>query len=219
LALGISDAYVNDLGSDARIDGSMSGEIFYETPQPGSGHLEINLVCEQLRSAVPTADGGPRERTDLPRVDVSASLVITPQSIAAHEVVIATPQTTLRMSGMVARPLQSASMADLSLEFDDVEVSQAEITEYLIRQAPQYGMTPDQFAQAVAQAGQVGAIVGDVRRSKALSVVLEQAVVRDSAGNVVELFGNLAEVGNDPWLYSSTLAPTLVFSDVQFSGV
>jgi hypothetical protein len=39
-------------------------------------------------------------------------------------VVIATPQTTLRMSGMVARPLQSASMADLSLEFDDVEVSQ-----------------------------------------------------------------------------------------------
>jgi hypothetical protein len=55
---------------------------------------------------------------------VSASLVITPQSIAVHEGVIATPRTTLRMSGMVARPLQSASMADLSLEFDDVEVSQ-----------------------------------------------------------------------------------------------
>jgi hypothetical protein len=50
--------------------------------------------------------------------------VITPQSIAAHEAVITTPQTTLRMSGMVARPVQSASMADLSLEFDDVEVSQ-----------------------------------------------------------------------------------------------
>ncbi len=124
LALGISDSYVSDLGSDARVDGSMSGEILYETPEPGSGHLEINLVCEQLRSAVPAAGGGPRERTDLPRVDVSASLVITPQSIAAHEVVIATPQTTLRMSGMVARPLQRASMADLSLEFDDVEVSQ-----------------------------------------------------------------------------------------------
>ena len=38
-------------------------------------------------------------------------------------------------------------------------------------------------------------------------------------GNIVELFGNLAELGNDPWPYSSTLAPTLVFSDVQFSGV
>ncbi|MBW2541813.1 MAG: AsmA-like C-terminal domain-containing protein [Deltaproteobacteria bacterium] len=124
LALGISDSYVSDLGSDARIDGSMSGEIVYETPEPGSGHLQIDLVCERLRSAVPAVDGGPRERSELPRVDVSASLVITPQSIAAHEVLIATPQTALRMSGMVARPLQSASLADLSLEFDEVQVSQ-----------------------------------------------------------------------------------------------
>lgn len=76
---------------------------------------------------------------------------------------------------------------DTLADRDDVEVSQAEVTEYLIRQAPQYGMTPDQFAQAVAQAGQVGAIVGDVRRSKALSVVLEQAAVRDLAGNIVEM--------------------------------
>jgi trigger factor len=89
---------------------------------------------------------------------------------------------------------------DTLADRDDVEVSQAEITEYLIRQAPQYGMTPDQFAQAVAQAGQVGAIVGDVRRSKALSVVLEQAVVRDSAGNVVELSatGDEGDVAPEP---------------------
>ena len=82
---------------------------------------------------------------------------------------------------------------DTLADREDVEVSQAEITEYLIRQAPQYGMTPDQFAQAVAQAGQVGAIVGDVRRSKALAVVLEQAIVRDSAGNVVEMAAEEAE--------------------------
>ena len=124
LALGISDSYVSDFGSDARVDGSMSGEIVYETPEPGSGHLEVDIVCEQLRSVVPAAGGGPPERTELPRVDVNASLVVTPQSIAVHEGVITTPQTTLRMSGMVARPLQNVSMADLSLEFEDVEVSQ-----------------------------------------------------------------------------------------------
>jgi hypothetical protein len=124
LALGISDSYVSDLGSDARVDGSMSGEIVYETPEPGSGHLEIDIACKNLRSVVPAAGAGPPERTQLPRVDVNASLVITPQSIAVHQGVIATPRTTLRMSGMVARPLQSASMAELSLEFDDVEVSQ-----------------------------------------------------------------------------------------------
>ncbi len=37
-------------------------------------------------------------------------------------------------------------------------------------------------------------------------------------GNIVDLFSRLAEVGNDPWRYSSTLAPTLVFEGVQFSG-
>jgi PmbA protein len=37
-------------------------------------------------------------------------------------------------------------------------------------------------------------------------------------GNILQLFTKLAEVGNDPWKYSSTLAPTLVFEDVQFSG-
>jgi PmbA protein len=37
-------------------------------------------------------------------------------------------------------------------------------------------------------------------------------------GNIVALFAHLVEVGNDPWKYSSTLAPTLVFEGVQFSG-
>ncbi len=37
-------------------------------------------------------------------------------------------------------------------------------------------------------------------------------------GNIVELFARLVEVGDDPWKYSSTLAPTLVFEGVQFSG-
>lgn len=37
-------------------------------------------------------------------------------------------------------------------------------------------------------------------------------------GNIVDLFSRLAEVGNDPWRYSATLSPTLVFEDVQFSG-
>ncbi len=37
-------------------------------------------------------------------------------------------------------------------------------------------------------------------------------------GNLIDLFANLAEIGNDPWPYASTLVPTLVFEDVQFSG-
>jgi PmbA protein len=37
-------------------------------------------------------------------------------------------------------------------------------------------------------------------------------------GNLRDLFTRLELVGNDPYPYSSTLAPSLVFADVDFSG-
>ena len=38
-------------------------------------------------------------------------------------------------------------------------------------------------------------------------------------GNLRDLFGRLEMLGNDPYPYSTTLAPSLVFADVDFSGV
>ena len=37
-------------------------------------------------------------------------------------------------------------------------------------------------------------------------------------GNLKDLFARLEAVGNDPYPYSATLAPSLVFTDVDFSG-
>jgi PmbA protein len=50
--------------------------------------------------------------------------------------------------------------------------------------------------------GQVGAPVGEM----------------NITGNLLELFGQLAAIGNDAWPYRSTQVPTLVFEGVQFSG-
>lgn len=38
-------------------------------------------------------------------------------------------------------------------------------------------------------------------------------------GNLLQLWSRLSMVGNDPYPYSSILAPTLAFDDVQFSGL
>ncbi|MFZ9051766.1 MAG: TldD/PmbA family protein [Woeseiaceae bacterium] len=38
-------------------------------------------------------------------------------------------------------------------------------------------------------------------------------------GNLRDLFGRLEMLGNDPYPYSTTLAPSLVFADVDFSGI
>lgn len=37
-------------------------------------------------------------------------------------------------------------------------------------------------------------------------------------GNVLSIFHQLAELANDPWTYSATICPSLLFEDVQFSG-
>lgn len=38
-------------------------------------------------------------------------------------------------------------------------------------------------------------------------------------GCLPRLFSNLVEVGNDPFPYDALLTPSLVFENVQFSGV
>ncbi len=40
----------------------------------------------------------------------------------------------------------------------------------------------------------------------------------NATGNLRDLFNRLVQVGNDPYPYSTTLAPSLMFSDVEFSG-
>ena len=54
-------------------------------------------------------------------------------------------------------------------------------------QAPRYGMSPDQFAQALVEAGQVPMAVSEVRRGKALAVVLQSAVITDTNGTAIDL--------------------------------
>ncbi len=38
------------------------------------------------------------------------------------------------------------------------------------------------------------------------------------AGQLLDFFGQLDEMGNDPWIYGSWRLPSMVFKDVQFSG-
>ncbi len=48
-------------------------------------------------------------------------------------------------------------------------------------------MSPDQFAQALVEAGQVPMAVSEVRRGKALAVVLQSAVITDTNGTAIDL--------------------------------
>ena len=82
---------------------------------------------------------------------------------------------------------------DAVADKEEVTVDQAEVINYIITMSSQYGMDPNQFAQMLDGSGQAGALVGEVRRSKALAAVLKTAVVKDTKGNVVDLSKYLGE--------------------------
>ena len=76
---------------------------------------------------------------------------------------------------------------DSLAEKEEVKVSQDELTQYLIQGAAQYGMEPGEFIKVLDQNGQIPGMVGEVARSKALSVALSKAKVVDTKGKAVDL--------------------------------
>jgi trigger factor len=83
--------------------------------------------------------------------------------------------------------LKSQFVLDKVAETEEVSVGETELSAWLMQQAPRYGMTADAFAQALVEAGQVPMAIQDIRRAKALAVVLESATVVDDDGNTVDL--------------------------------
>ena len=83
--------------------------------------------------------------------------------------------------------LKSQFILDKIAEDEELTVGESELSAWLMQQAPRYEMSPDAFAQALMEAGQVPMAMADIRRAKALAKVLENAKVVDTKGVVVEL--------------------------------
>ena len=62
-----------------------------------------------------------------------------------------------------------------------------ELTERIIFQAQQYQMPPEEFVRRIQEAGQLGAVYSDVRRSKALIAAVAAATVTDESGAAVDM--------------------------------
>ncbi len=89
-------------------------------------------------------------------------------------------------------------LLDAIVKSEEVQVSEAELTEYLIRTAARYQMTPDQFVQQITQAGQVATLMAEVARTKGLAVVLERVTVKDASGNRVDLSALAPKKAEEP---------------------
>ena len=114
------------------------------------------------------------------------------------------------------RSVKSQFLLDAIAEAESLQVGDAELSAYLVRQAARYDMAPQEFANQLLQAGNLPSVVADVRRNKALALLLESATVTDTSGRPVDLAAltadptSIAEAGEDldePGDGGSTVTP------------
>jgi trigger factor len=91
------------------------------------------------------------------------------------------------VDGQVRSSLKSDFLLDAIVQAEDVQISEIELTEYLVRTSQRYGMAPQQFAEELQKAGQIQQLVAEVTRAKALASVLGRITVKDASGNVIDL--------------------------------
>jgi trigger factor len=95
-------------------------------------------------------------------------------------------------------------------EAESLAVSEQELTEHMLRRAQQSGQSPEAYIRHAMEHNHVPEYVAEVRRGKALALVVESAVVKDEAGGVVELKtllpdGSYADPDSEP--VGDTAAP------------
>ena len=95
------------------------------------------------------------------------------------------------------KQFRTQMILDKIAETHEVQVSQDELTQYLIQASAQYGMAPQDFVNALQQNGQLPVMVGEVARNKALAIALGKVTVVDTDGKPVDLTGFIAVEGEE----------------------
>ncbi|GAA2600701.1 trigger factor [Actinomadura fulvescens] len=70
---------------------------------------------------------------------------------------------------------------------EELGVENEELSEYVVTQAMQMGVAPQQLAEYLTENNQLPAIVSEVLRSKALNLVVEHVTIKDEDGNVIDV--------------------------------
>lgn len=78
-------------------------------------------------------------------------------------------------------------LLDTIAEAEEVQVSDDEFGHEIMHRAQRAGLQPQQYYDQLARSGEAQAVFGDVRRGKALQIVLERVTIKDTTGEIVTL--------------------------------
>ncbi|GAB3674939.1 trigger factor [Actinocorallia lasiicapitis] len=80
---------------------------------------------------------------------------------------------------------------------EELGVENEELSEYVVTQAMQMGLPPQQLAQYLTENNQIPALVAEVLRSKALNLIVEHVKISDESGNELDLDALRKEINGE----------------------
>lgn len=118
-------SYLQALFPDCRVTGRLSGTARFETPAPGSGHLAMELLAENLEALLRPQDADRYGPVSADRAEARLALSISPQSVELEGAEVSGGRVAVRVEGTLARPLQPESEARLALSFRNLDFARA----------------------------------------------------------------------------------------------
>ncbi len=85
------------------------------------------------------------------------------------------------------RSVKAGFVLDQLARQEELGIEQEELNSFVIEQAYRMGVQPDRLAQELADRGQIGSVITEVLRGKALTLITERAAVTDEAGQPVDI--------------------------------
>lgn len=81
---------------------------------------------------------------------------------------------------------------------EELGVENEELSEYVVTQAMQMGVQPQQLAQHLTESGQIPALVSEVLRSKALNLLVEHVKIVEESGAELDFEALQREINGEP---------------------
>jgi trigger factor len=85
------------------------------------------------------------------------------------------------------RAVKAGFVLDKLAQAEELGVDQNELSAYVTEQAYRMGVAPDRLAKELTDRNQLGSVVNDILRSKAMTLLAERAAIKDESGRAVDL--------------------------------
>lgn len=154
-------------------------------------------VLEQLveRTGVPAPEGVVRDEVENRKQHLTQELDQIGSTLEQYlEFEGKTPEEFEReLTEATETGLRHQLLLDTLADAEQVQPSDEEFGQEVVRRAQQAGTPPQQFYDQLVREGQAASVFADVRRDKALRLLLERVTITDTAGNPVTLEEPAAE--------------------------